>query len=434
MPAIRQEGTSDSGLVRAIGRWSLVALTVNSILGSGIFGLPSQVADLLGRLSPWAVLLAGAAMAVIIACYAEVASQFAQTGGTYIYCRAAFGRLTGLQVGWMLVLGRITACAANANLLVIYLGEFWPRATQPSPRAAIITILLGILLIVNYRGVRDGTLVSNFFVVAKLVPLAIVALAGGYYLVTHVALSLPSSNSGAGAWRSALLLLFFAYGGYEAAMNPMGEARNPKRDAPFALFVALAIITLIYTLIQWVVVGVLPATLHTDRPLAEAARVLLGRGGASLVAIGALVSVYGYLGANFLTGPRATFAFAEQGYFPRLFAAVHPKFKTPHVSIIVFAVLCWVLALVGSFAWNVTLSAVARLFYYGAVCAAVPVLRRKQPEAAWLRLPAGPFFAVLGILICLALLTGVDFSKSLILLATIAIALLNWLAVRNNSS
>lgn len=434
MPAIRQEGTSDSGLVRAIGRWSLVALTVNSILGSGIFGLPSQVADLLGRLSPWAVLLAGAAMAVIIACYAEVASQFAQTGGTYIYCRAAFGRLTGLQVGWMLVLGRITACAANANLLVIYLGEFWPRATQPSPRAAIITILLGILLIVNYRGVRDGTLVSNFFVVAKLLPLAIVALAGGYYLATHAAIAQPAANSNAGAWRNALLLLFFAYGGYEAAMNPMGEARNPKRDAPFALFVALAIITLIYTLIQWVVVGVLPATLHTDRPLAEAARVLLGRGGASLVAIGALVSVYGYLGANFLTGPRATFAFAEQGDFPRLFAAVHPKFKTPHVSIIVFAVLCWALALVGSFAWNVTLSAVARLFYYGAVCTAVPVLRRKQPEAAWLRLPAGPFFAVLGILICLALLTGVDFSKSLILLATIAIALLNWLAVRNNSS
>ncbi len=373
-------------------------------------------------------------MAVIIACYAEVASQFAQTGGTYIYCRAAFGRLTGLQVGWMLVLGRITACAANANLLVIYLGEFWPRATQPSPRAAIITILLGILLIVNYRGVRDGTLVSNFFVVAKLLPLAIVALAGGYYLATHAAIAQPAANSNAGAWRNALLLLFFAYGGYEAAMNPMGEARNPKRDAPFALFVALAIITLIYTLIQWVVVGVLPATLHTDRPLAEAARVLLGRGGASLVAIGALVSVYGYLGANFLTGPRATFAFAEQGDFPRLFAAVHPKFKTPHVSIIVFAVLCWALALVGSFAWNVTLSAVARLFYYGAVCTAVPVLRRKQPEAAWLRLPAGPFFAVLGILICLALLTGVDFSKSLILLATIAIALLNWLAVRNNSS
>lgn len=424
---------SPDGLVRAIGRWSLVALTINCVLGSGIFGLPSQVAALLGSRSPWAVLLAGAAMAVIIACYAEVASQFAQSGGTFIYARAAFGRFTGLQVGWMLMLSRITACAANANLLVLYLAEFWPQATRPAARFGVITLLLGILLAVNYRGVRAGTLVSNFFVIAKLAPLAVVILVGGYYLSTHAPTVWPTQNVTVGTWRNVLLLLFFAYGGYEAAMNPMGEARNPKRDAPFALFVSLAIITLIYTLIQWVVVGVLPATLHSDRPLAEVARVLLGQGGAALVAAAAMVSVYGYLGANFLTGPRATFAFAEQGDFPRWFAAVHRDFRTPHVSIVVFAALTWLLALLGSFTWNVTLSAVARLFYYAVVCAAVPVLRRKQPGAAWLRLPAGPAFAALGVLICVALLTGVDFSKTLILLATIGVALVNWLAVRKTT-
>ena len=432
MPAIPEENQSGGGLVRAIGRWSLVALTINCILGSGIFGLPAQVAHLIGRMSPWAVLLAGAAMAVIIACYAEVSSQFSQAGGTFIYCRAAFGRLTGLQVGWMLMLSRLTACAANANLLVIYLAEFWPWVTRPPARSAIITILLGFLLTVNYRGVRGGTLISNIFVVAKLVPLVIVSLAGAYYLTIHSTASWPAPNATAGNWRTAILLLFFAYGGYEAAMNPMSEARNPKRDAPFALVVALAIITLIYTVIQWVVGGVLPASLHTDRPLAEAARVLLGAGGASLVALGALVSVYGYLSANFLTGPRATFAFAEQGDFPRWFAAIHNKFRTPHVSIVVFAALCWILALGGSFTWNVTLSAVARLFYYAAVCAAVPVLRRKQPDAAWFRLPAGYLFSVVGVLICVVLLTAVDFSKTLILLATVVIALLNWLAVRKN--
>ncbi|MGB8063096.1 MAG: APC family permease [Candidatus Sulfotelmatobacter sp.] len=434
MPLTRQETPSREGLVRAIGRWSLVALTINCILGSGIFGLPSQVADLLGKHSIWAVLLAGMATAVIIACYGEVASQFSQTGGTYIYCRAAFGRFTGLQVGWMMMLSRLTACAANANLLVIYLGTFWPQVAHPLARFAIITILLGILLAINYRGVRDGTLVSNFFVVAKLVPLAIVALAGGYYLIGHAAVSWPPANTTAGTWRDAMLLLFFAYGGYEAAMNPMGEARNPKRDAPFALFVALAIITLIYTMIQWVVVGVLPPSMHSNRPLAEVARIVLGPSGAGLVAIAALVSVYGYLNANFLTAPRATFAFAEQGDFPRWFAAVHREHRTPHVSIVVFAILCWVLALAGSFTWNVTLSAVSRLFYYGAVCAAVPVLRRKQPDGAWFRLPAGSAVAGIGVLICAALLSGVDFSKSLILLATVAIAFLNWLAVRNRPS
>jgi APA family basic amino acid/polyamine antiporter len=426
--------TAETQLIRAIGRWSLVALTINSILGSGIFGLPSQVADLLGGLSPWAVLLAGVAMLVIILCYAEVSSQFVQTGGTYIYCREAFGRLTGLQVGWMLMLSRLTACAANANLLVIYLGTFWPRSTQPALRVGIITILLAVLLIVNYRGVRDGTLVSNVFVVAKLIPLAVVAVAGGYFLARHPAVPLLSPHAGPGSWRSAMLLLFFAYGGYEAAMNPMGEARNPKRDAPFALLTALAIITLLYTVIQWAVVGILPPAMHTDRPLAEVARIIMGDAGALLVAVGALVSVYGYLSANFLTGPRATFAFAEQGDFPGFFAAVHPKFRTPHISILVFAILCWVLALLGSFTWNVTLSAVARLFYYGVVCAAVPALRRKQPEAALIRVPAGTIFAVLGVLICGVLLTGVDFSKSLILLATILIAFVNWIAVRKQIS
>ena len=430
MPETAQASATGESLVRAIGRWSLVALTVNSTLGSGIFGLPSQIADKVGRLSPWAVLLAGALMAVIIACYGEVSSQFSGTGGTYIYCRAAFGRLTGLQVGWMMMLSRLTACAANANLLVIYLGTFWPQTSRPALRFAIVSILLGMLLLVNYRGVRGGTLVSNLFVIAKLVPLAVVCLVGAFFLFTHAAVPGQSVKAGAGTWRDALLLLFFAYGGYEAAMNPLGEARNPKRDAPFALFMSLAIIALIYTAIQRVVVGVLPAAAHTDRPLAEVARLLMGGGGAGLVALGALVSVYGYLSANFLTGPRMTFAFAEQGDFPRVFAAVHRRFKTPHVSITFFAILCWGLALAGSFTWNVTLSAVARLLYYGAVCAALPVLRRRQPNAAWLRLPAGSLFATAGVLICLVLLTGVDFSKSLILLVTIVIAFLNWLAVR----
>ncbi len=430
MTATLPEKVTGEGLVRAIGRWSLIALTVNSILGSGIFGLPSQVASLLGRWSPWAVLLAGAAMGVIILCYAEVSSQFSQTGGTYIYCREAFGRLTGLQVGWMLMLSRLTACAANANLLVIYLGTFWPQTARPAARFGIITVLLGVLLVVNYRGVRNGTLVSNFFVVAKLIPLGIVCLAGGYYLATHAASAWPATHTTSGTWRSAMLLLFFAYGGYEAAMNPLGEARNPKRDAPFALLTALGIITLLYTALQWVVIGILPASNTTERPLADVARMIMGGGGAALVAVGALVSVYGYLGANFLTGPRATFAFAEQGDFPRWFAAVHPRFHTPYVSVAVFACLCWGLALFGSFTWNVTLSAVARLFYYGAVCAAVPVLRRKRPGAAWLRLPAGSVFAAAGVTICVVLLSGVDFSKSLILLGTIAIALLNWVAIR----
>jgi amino acid transporter len=178
----------------------------------------------------------------------------------------------------------------------------------------------------------------------------------------------------------------------------------------------------------------LPDPAHSERPLADAARIFIGRPGATLIAAGALISVYGYLSANLLTGPRAMFALAELGDFPALFAQVHPRMRTPYVAIAVFALLIWIFALFGSFSWNVTLSAVARLAYYGAVCAAVPVLRRKQPGAATFRVPGGPILPILGIVICTALLTRVDFTKSLILVATIVIALVNWLAVRNRGA
>lgn len=421
-------------LIRAIGRWSMVALAVNCIIGSGIFGLPSVVAGFVGRRSPEAVLMAGVAMGVIIACYAEVASQFTETGGHYLYIRQAFGRFAGLQVGWMNLLSRLTACAAAVNLLVISLGEFWVHSSAALPRLAVVSLFVGTLAAANYRGVAAGSLVSNVSVIAKLVPLAVVCAVGLAYLAIHPQVVPAGARAGADDWLKATLILFFSYGGYEAALAPLGEAKDPRRDAPFALFVALGVVTLFYTALQFVVVGVLPDAAHSVRPLADVAQVMMGRPGAVLISLGAIVSVYGYLSANLLTNPRAMFALAERGDFPPWFAAIHARFRTPYFSIVVFAVVVWTFALFGNFAWNVTLSAVARLFYYGAVCAAVPALRRKQPGAARLRLPGGPLLPVLGVLICAALLTRVDFSKSLILLATIAAATSNWLVVRRRNA
>jgi APA family basic amino acid/polyamine antiporter len=423
-------------LVRAIGRWSLTALVVNSIIGSGVFGLPSAIAGRLGRFSPLAVLLAGAGMSIIFGCFAEVASHFQHAGGPYLYARTAFGRGMGIQVAWMLFLGQVAAPAANANLFVIYLGEFWPHARDPVPRAIVLTILVGVLALINVRGVRAGTQVSNFFTAAKLVPLFAVIAMGLFVLRVHPAgiSAGPPSPVTTSQWLSAALLLVFAYGGFETALVPMSEAQAPRRDAPFALFAALATCTVIYVLIQWVVVGVLPDAAHSDRPLADVARVSVGPYGAGLVAVGALISFYGYLGAKILGMPRVTFALAEQGDFPKAFAAIHPRFHTPYVSILVFAALVWGFALTGEFKWNVTLSAVARLLYYAVCCAALPVLRRKQPGDVRFRLPAGNLFAGIAVLMCAALVTQVDRSQSLIVAATIALGLLNWLVVRTRNT
>jgi basic amino acid/polyamine antiporter, APA family len=418
-------------LVRAIGRWSLLALVVNSIIGSGVFGLPSVVAALIGKASVWAVIAAGAGMSIIMGCFAEVASRFQQAGGPYLYARVAFGRFMGIQTAWMLWLGQVAAPAANANLFVIYMGEFFPHAKDPLPRAVILTVLVGVLAFINVRGVRAGSQVSNLFTAAKLIPLGAVIVLGLFVLAREhwQIVSAPPVSPDASEWMKAVLLLVFAYGGFETALAPMSEAKDPRRDAPFALFMAVLVCTVMYALIQWVVVGVLPDAAHSARPLADVARFAIGPWGAALVAIGALISFYGYLSAKVLAMPRVLFALAEQGDFPESFAAVHRRFQTPYISILAFAGLIWVFAIVGEFKWNVTLSAVARLLYYSVGCAALPVLRRRQPEGAMFRLPAGNVLAIIGIVLCMVLATRVDFGQSLILAGTIVLALVNWIAV-----
>jgi len=421
-------------LVRAIGRWSLAALTINSMIGSGIFGLPSQVAGLTGAGSPIAVLIAAAATGIVMACYAELASYFSEAGGPYLYGRETFGPFVGIEIGWLLWLAQLSACAANTNLFVIYLGQFWTQANQPAARFITLTALVGFLAFVNYRGVRGGTRVSNVFTVAKLLPLIIIIAAGVFYIACHKVVHAPHIQAGADDWLKATLLMFFVYGGFETALVPMSEAKNPRRDAVFALFAALIATTLIYTLIQWIVVRLIANPAASQRPLADVANLALGRGGASFVALGALIASYGYLSAKIVGVPRITYALAERGDFPGIFGAIHSRFHTPYFSILVFAALTWLLAILGNFSWNVTLSAFARLFYYIAACAGVLILRKKRAGEARFRLPAGAPLAVIGIAICLVLLTRVDRSKSLILLVTIFVGLLNWLWVRHNVS
>jgi amino acid transporter len=274
--------------------------------------------------------------------------------------------------------------------------------------------------------------VSNFFTIAKLLPLGIVIVAGLFYIWRGPHLSGAGPGPPQSGWLKAILVMIFAYGGFESALTPMSEARDPRHDVPFSLFAALACCTFIYTVIQWITVSALPNASASERPLAEISRLAMGRPGAVLVTVGALISFYGYLSAKILAVPRITYALAEGGDFPRPFAATDARFRTPYVSIFVFAALTWALALFGSFAWNLTLSAVARLTYYGVVCAALPVLRRKQPGEAVFRLPAGLMFAISGVVICAVLLTQVDLSKSLVLIATVVIAFLNWLWVRKS--
>jgi len=423
MAAEEQPGSQPRGLVRALGRFDLTALVVNSVIGSGIFGLPAILIVLVGRWSPVAYLLAAAGMAVIALCLAEVASRFRGAGGPYLYAREAFGSFVGLQVGWIHWLVRIAAAAANANLFVLYLAEFWSGASEPAVRLLVLTLIFFSLAVANYRGVRAGAQVSNFFTAAKVLPLAFFILIGLFFLRGENFAA--GAGGGSGDWMQALLLLVYAYGGFESAMIPAGEARDPRRDAPFALMVGFALIALIYIFIQVVVVGTLPVGATTDRPLATAANQFLGQWGGLLLAVAALVSVYGLLSSTLLNTPRLTYALAERGDFPAFFGAVHPRFHTPHVSIVVYAVLSWGLAVWGSFEWNALLSAVARLLIYGTTCAALLVFRRRNQQEAF-RLPAGVVFSLAGMAFCLGLLLRIGRGELLILGITALLASATW--------
>jgi amino acid transporter len=403
--------------MRAIGRWSLAALMINCIIGSGIFGLPSVISGLVGNASPFAWLYAAAATALVMGCFAEVASRFDRSGGVYLYTRVAFGRTFGIAIAWTGWLARLTAAAANANLFAIYFAEFWPAAKNPMPRVLIMTLLLGVLAAVNYVGVRHGTIQSNIFTAAKLLTLGAFVIAALWFLALHhhpLVVSLPSCSEK--SWLRTILLLMFAFGGYETALMVGGEAKNPRRDYPFALFTALLVCTVVYTMTQWVIVSVLPQSLATDRPMAAAAQLMFGVWSARLVSVGVLIACYGYLSANILGFPRILFAQSENGDLPPVLAAVHPRFRTPHVAILIFAAALWIFSLIAGFQWNVTISAMSRLFYYGSVCAALPVLRRRRdaPKPAYM-LPAGDIVAGLAIAISLLLFPRLDRASGIVL-------------------
>jgi basic amino acid/polyamine antiporter, APA family len=429
------ENQESPRLIRAMGRWTLTALVINSIIGSGIFGLPSVVAGYLGKQSPLAYLVAAAGIGVVIACFAELASQFREAGGPYLYAREAFGRIIGIEVALFLCLTKVTAAAAAANLFTDYLAEFWPVAQEPLPRLAILTLLIGFVAVVNVRGIKSGASANNVFTVAKLTPLILFAISGCLFLLfhhspfaapTHGLPRAPARN-----WFQAILIVLFGYAGFEGAVVPMSEAKDPQRDAPFALFVALAAVTFLYWSIQYVVVSLLPDPAATGRPLAAVARQIWGTPGALLISLGALMSVYGYLLATLLHSPRLVFALGEKGDIPRVFARIHPRYHTPHVSIFAFAGIAWCLAVAGSFKWNVLVSSIGRLLVYGFTCAALPVLRRKYPDARAFRLPAGNLFTALGLLFVVLLVSRMSRSDGIVFLATTGIAIANWLWARN---
>ena len=426
---------SQTGLVRTIGRWSLAALMVNTMVGASIFGLPALIAARLGKWSPLGFFVAFAVIAIIAACMAEVASQFRDTGGPYLYTKVAFGRFLAIQNGWLTWLTRIAAASAVANLFIIYLGEFFPEVTKPFARAAALFVLIGFLAVVNYRGVAGGNQLSNIFTATKVSLLAFFVITGLAALAfrSEIRVNPPSIHATSSAWFEAILLMMYSYAGFDAALIASGETRNTRKDIPFALFTAIGATTILYITVQYLVIHTIPNAGASSAPVVDSARRFLPPWAVRIVAAGTLVSAYGYLGANMLHTPRVTFAMGECGDFPAFFARIHPRFRTPHVSIAIFAGLLLIFSIAGDFPGNAMLSIVSRLFVYGSVAAALPVLRKKHPNADAFRLPGGVFVSALALLLTAVLVTRTHRGEFLVIAATAALAFVNWLWARHRA-
>src|SRR5690554_2728960 len=393
-------------LIRAVTRWQVVGLSINDVIGSGVYLLPAAAALLLGPMSIWAVLLAGFAVAILILCFAEAASYFDEPGGAYLYTKEAFGDFIGFEVGWMTWLARVTSVASLSVGFALAMGYLWPGATEGWGRAAVITSSLAILTWINVIGVKEGAKMAVILTIAKSLPL-ILYIGIGVFFINGDLLVEDMPEVSFTSLSEAVLLLLFAYCGFENTPGAAGEFKNPKRDIPFALLAMVALVTLIYTLVQLVAVGTLPGLAQSDSPLAESAAQFAGPGVAVILTVGAMISIFGNVGNSTLVGPRYLYALAQDGYGFQVLAKIHSRYRTPAVAIVVQSAIALVLALSGSFVELAMLSIIARMVTYVGTVASIPVLRRKfshRPKA--FRLPGGNIIPVIALLLCLIFLVS----------------------------
>jgi amino acid transporter len=399
---------SEGGLVRSIRRWDLVAVVLNGVIGAGIFGLPSRVFALSGDYSLIAFVVCAVCVSFIVLSFAEVGSRFTGTGGPYLYAAETYGPLAGFTVGWLVWIARITAFSANCNLLPDYLDRFFPGAASGLPRALIITAVIATLTAVNVRGVRHVATTGNFLTIGKLLPLLIFGIAGLFFLdAAQFSFAVTPEYR---KFSQSVLLLVYAFTGFEMAVIPAGEIRDPQRILPPALMIGMAVVVVVYILVQTVCIGTLPGLATSQRPVADAAGNFLGTGGAAMITIGVVLSLAGNLNVLILAASRLVFAMGGSGELPGVLAKVDPHFRTPAIAVVATTAVMLGLALSGTFVYLATLSTLSRLATYLVTCSALPVLRRRS--APPFKMPGGTFISIAGVALCLWLLSNSTFREA----------------------
>ena len=400
MDKTTEEKNNKNLLVRTVGFVGIALLALNSIIGAGIFTLPAIVATNAGTASPWLFLFVGLGIITVVLTFGQLASYFKDSGGPILYTKAAFGPLTGFSTGWILYISRVTAFGANSNALALYLSTILPWANTGQGRAAVITITCLGLTWVNYIGVKDGIRALSVFTILKLTPILLLILIGLKHVSSDVFLqpNLPNINE----LGETILLLVYAFVGFESATYVSGESTDPKKSLPDAMIKTVLFVGIIYFLIALVFISVLPSG-GSDITLVSLGEALFGPVGIIIVALAAVFSIGGNLGSLMLAVPRLTFSLSEQNLLPKWFGNIHTKYQTPANSILFFGILSLVFALSGSFVFLVIASSLTRLLSYIASICALPIIIKNADEktkAESLSLVGGYTIPIIAFLVC----------------------------------
>ena len=396
--------TNDTGdrLRRDIGFFGAAFLVLNAMIGAGIFALPGKVAVNAGMLSPWLFLAVGVVFLAVVLTFAELASYFRETGGPVLYATQAFGPLAGFGTGWVLFLSRMTAFAANANVMAIYLGSLFPPLGEGIGRTAVISAVTLGLTYANILSVRDGVRTMGVLTVLKVLPLILLVLLGLQHVTTGTLI--PAASTVIDDLGGTTLLLIYAYVGFETMAVTAGETTEPRRVLPRALIRTVIGTGLLYFLIVLVFISVIPEDAYADATLVDVGRSLAGPTGAIVITLAAVFSIGGNLAGSMIAAPRLIFALAEHRLLPAWFGNVHPRYATPDHSILVMGGLALFMALSGSFVELAVASSLSRMLSYILCIASLPVIRNNasdEMKARAYRLRGGYAVPVVGLAICL---------------------------------
>lgn len=371
--------SDNDGLKRKIGLWGLVSNNINITVGAGIFLLPVIVARELGTASILAYLICGVMIMLIMMCFAEIGSVITRTGGPYSYIEEAFGKYAGfLTTNIFIFGGAVMSNAAVANGLADTLAYYIPLFEVNWFRILFFFLMFGGFALINVFGVSKAMMMVNFNTIAKLTPLLLIAVLGWIFIEPeNLQWEFTPAFSDIGAMS---MVLIFAFVGGETALNISGEIKNPGKTIPRGILLSVLGIVILYILIQYTVQGVLGKDMvnYSDAPLAEAAFRMIGPVGAYIVIIGTSFAMFGNLSGMVLNMSRVLFASAcDKVIDSPTLAKVHPKYSTPHISIIIYASLGFLFASIGEFKQLALLSGSSYLLIYLGVVLAVIKYRIK---------------------------------------------------------